>query len=84
MAYATGCGSPCTRISHFSNPNVTYGGEATGVSQASAESADNAATINYTRTEMAAFRPTVYISTDEIFGDGFETGNTNRWSSTSP
>jgi hypothetical protein len=84
MAYSTGCGSPCTRIAHFSNPNVTYGGEATGVSQASPESADNAATINYTRTEMAAFRPTVYLSFDEIFTDGFETGETNRWSSTSP
>jgi len=79
MAYATGCGSPCTRVIHFSNPNVTYGGAATGVSQASAESADNAATINYTRTEMAAFRATVYV-----FKDGFETGTTNLWSSTSP
>ncbi len=83
MAYSTGCGSPCTRVTHFSNPNVTFGGEATGVSSASAESADNAATINFTRTEMAAFRTTVY-SLDEIFTDGFEIGNTSRWSSTSP
>jgi len=79
MAYATGCGSPCTRVTHFSNPNVTYGGEATGVPQASADSADNAATINLTRTEMAGFRATVYV-----FKDGFEIGSTNMWSSTSP
>lgn len=66
-------------MTHFSNPNVTYGGEATGVSQVSAESADNAATINSTRTEMAAFRAAVYV-----FKDGFETGGTALWSSTSP
>ena len=79
MAYASGCGSPCTRVTHFSNPNVTYGGEATGVSQGSVDEADNAATINFTRTEMAGFRATVYV-----FKDGFEIGSTNMWSSTSP
>jgi hypothetical protein len=79
MAYSTGCGSPCTRVNHFSNPNVTFGGEATGMSQGSADEADNAATINYTRTEMAAFRATVYV-----FKDGFETGSTQIWSTTSP
>jgi hypothetical protein len=71
-------------VTHFSNPNVTYGGEATGVAQGSPDAADNAATINYTRTEMAAFRATVYLSFDEIFSDGFETGTTALWSSTSP
>ena len=79
MAYSTGCGSPCTRVTHFSNPNVTYGGEATGVSQGSVDEADNAATINFTRTEMAGFRATVYV-----FKDGFEIGSTNMWSSASP
>jgi len=79
MAYSTGCGSPCTRVNHFSNPNVTYGGEATGVAQGDPAAADNAATINYTRTEMAGFRATVYV-----FKDGFETGTMQVWSSTSP
>jgi hypothetical protein len=79
MAYYTGCGSPCTRVAHFSNPNVTYGGEATGVSQASADAADNAATINFTRIEMAAFRASGYG-----FMDGFKTGSTSRWSATCP
>ena len=79
MAYATGCGSPCTRVTHFSNPNVTYGGAATGVAQGSPDAADNAATINFTRTEMAAFRATVYV-----FKDGFETGTTQIWSAVSP
>ena len=59
MAYGTDC-SPCPLVPHFSNPNVTYGGEATGVVQTSPESADNAATISFTRTEMARFRATVY------------------------
>ena len=79
MAYASGCGSPCTRVSQFSNPSVPYGGEATGVSQASPDSADNAATINFTRTEMAGFRATGYI-----FKDGFEIGSTGLWSATPP
>jgi hypothetical protein len=78
MAYGAGCGSPCTRVTHFSNPNATYGGEATGVVQGSPDAADNAATIDYTRTEMAAFRATVYV-----FKDGFETGATALWSSVS-
>jgi hypothetical protein len=84
MAYATGFCYPCTRVAHFSNPNVTYGGEATGVSQSSPISADNAATINFTRTEMAGYRASVYGSEEYVFKDGFELGNTSLWSATPP
>lgn len=48
MAYAPG-----TRISHFSNPSVTFGGTATGV----ANERDNARSIRNTRDIVAAFRP---------------------------
>jgi len=46
MAY-----SPGTRISYFSNPNVQFDGVATGVNG----SADNALTLNTSRTTVAAF-----------------------------
>jgi hypothetical protein len=59
MSYQSGCTPlPCPWIDYFSNPNVTYAGEATGVASGS-NSADNARTINFTRTEMANFRASV-------------------------
>jgi hypothetical protein len=60
MSYQSGCTPPCPRITQFSNPNVTYEGETTGVPQGDPLSADNAAAINITRVEMAAYRDTVY------------------------
>jgi hypothetical protein len=43
------------------------------------DAADNAATIDFTRTEMAGFRAWVYV-----FKGGFEIGDTQLWSSTNP
>jgi hypothetical protein len=43
-------------VRHFSNPDVQYNGEATGVPSTAANSADNAGTINQTRVEMANYR----------------------------
>ena len=51
MAYAPG-----TRVLHFSNPNVTYGGNPTGVSEASPSSAYNALSLNNTRVTVANWR----------------------------
>jgi len=65
MAYGRPCyqdGAPppnCPQIPYFSNPNVFYGGEATGVAQSDPLSADNAATFNFTRTVVAGFRDSV-------------------------
>jgi hypothetical protein len=58
MAYQTGCPKPgtCPRIEYFSNPNITYNGQPTGV----AEAIDNARTIQQTRIEMAAYRTSVF------------------------
>jgi hypothetical protein len=57
MAYD--CTNGCPRIPNFSNPNIQYQGEATGVVDTAANSADNAKTINQTRVEMANYRAAV-------------------------
>jgi len=53
MAYSNAslCTNGCTRINYWSNPNVTYNGNPTGTSNA-----DNARTLNSTRTIAARFR----------------------------
>jgi len=50
------CAGGCPRISHFSNPDVLYGGQPTGVDYTAVDSADNARDINLTSIEMAAYR----------------------------
>ena len=49
----------CIRIQNFSNPNVTFNGHPTGVSQASPDSADAAASLNATRFTVANWRSEV-------------------------
>ena len=57
MSYAPG-----TRISHFSNPNVLYQGQPTGVPQGTPlTQADNAASLNATASVVASFRDAVMI-----------------------
>ncbi|MBK8001105.1 MAG: hypothetical protein IPK15_20935 [Verrucomicrobia bacterium] len=56
MAY-----SPGTRIGHFSNPNVTYQGTATGVAAGATNSADNAASISNAVPYVSAFRAPVVV-----------------------
>lgn len=51
MAYAPG-----TRIPYFSNPNISFDGEPTGVPSNQSESAYNAATINNTDTTFQSYR----------------------------
>ena len=53
MAY--NCPGGCTRVDHFSNPDVLLNAEPTGV----ADYADNARTINQTAATVAAFRQQV-------------------------
>lgn len=56
MAYD--CPSGCPRIQHFSNPDVSYSGEPTGIDHDSdpANSAENALSINNTAYTVANFR----------------------------
>ncbi|MHC4825715.1 MAG: M12 family metallo-peptidase [Planctomycetota bacterium] len=54
MAY-----SPGVRIPNFSNPDVSYDGEPTGVPVGQPDEAENALTINQTSPTIAAFRSTL-------------------------
>ncbi len=48
------------RVGHFSNPNISYDGAATGVPIGSPGEAHNASTINSSRVVVAGFRTTRY------------------------
>ncbi|NLI82630.1 MAG: hypothetical protein GX443_13220 [Deltaproteobacteria bacterium] len=54
MAYD--CPGGCPRILNFSNPNVTYAGKPTGVSETAVNSANNALSLNNTRVTVANWR----------------------------
>jgi len=56
MAYAYTCPGHCGYINHFSNPEVNFEGAPTGVPETEADSADNAKTINQTRSIMGQYR----------------------------
>ncbi len=52
MAYSSECPSGCTRVSQFSNPDVTFLGAPTGIANAR----DNHRTLNNTASVVANFR----------------------------
>jgi hypothetical protein len=58
MAYRNGC-SGCSRINHWSNPDVNYAGRPTGVPISQPTAADNRTTLNNTRVFAEQWRPTV-------------------------
>lgn len=58
MSYNTQCPSGCTRVSQFSNPNVTFMGQLTGIANAR----DNHRTINGTDAVVANFRQEITAS----------------------
>ena len=51
------CPGGCPEIPYYSNPYILYDGEPIGIADPDPDSADNAATINQTRTGMAGYRP---------------------------
>jgi hypothetical protein len=61
MAYD--CNPSCVRIQYFSNPAVTYHSMPVGIDPNSPLSADNALTLNNTRTIVANFRASIGGST---------------------
>jgi hypothetical protein len=79
MAY--NCPVSCPRVLHFSNPNVTYGGKPTGVSETSGSSAYNALSLNNTRVTVANWRqslPPASIRLDAPNGgESWEAGSTH-------
>jgi len=58
MSYSTECTSGCTRVSRFSNPNVIYLGQPTGIAGAR----DNHRTLNATDATVADFRQEITAS----------------------
>ncbi|MGB5746012.1 MAG: M12 family metallo-peptidase, partial [Desulfobacterales bacterium] len=80
------CPGGCNQIAYFSNPNVTYMGDPTGIADPNLNSADNARTINQTRVGMAGYRDEVQPSITVISPDGDEvwrkdTSHMIAWSS---
>jgi hypothetical protein len=78
MAYSTACSSGCTRVAHFSNPDVQHAGVPTGI----AEQRDNARSGDETAPIVANFRTALIPSS--VFEDGFESGLLGAWSLTVP
>lgn len=74
MSYSSPCTSGCTRVPHFSNPDILHNGVATGVE----DTADNARSGEVTAPIVAAFR----LGPIALFSDGFESGNTGAWNTT--
>jgi cysteine-rich repeat protein len=56
MAIGTGCPSPCPRVAHFSNPDVLYLGDATGIDPGEANAAACALAIDSTSSVSCDFR----------------------------
>jgi hypothetical protein len=78
MSYATQCVGGCTRVPHFSNPDVLHAGVPTGI----AELRDNARSGDSTAPIVANFRDSGAVAL--IFRDGFENGATSSWSFVQP
>ena len=77
MAYANECtdqGLSCVRVPYWSNPDVDYQGQATGIDAADPDGADNRLTLNQTAAVVAQFRdalPTV----PDVTADGWYAGD---------
>jgi hypothetical protein len=74
MAYYNGCGFPCPRIEHFSNPDISYEGYPTGVDESSPDSAHNVLTLNNTAAVISGFKDSSFCSSCD--GDSFEQDDT--------
>ncbi len=99
MAYNSECsasGFNCSRLQYWSNPLVSYGGDPMGVAAGTKTNctegngapgcdADNHLTLDKTALTFANFRDSdLCVSAEPVFNDGFESGDTSGWSSTSP
>jgi len=72
------CPGGCTQIEYFSNPDVTYMGDPTGIAYPNLNSADNARTINQTRLSMAGYRAEIQPTIRVISPDGEEAWKRGR------
>jgi hypothetical protein len=69
MAYANGCPGNCPRIQYFSNPDVLYNGNPTGVNYLASDSADNARALNNNANYIANWRQAPVVVTPVTFTD---------------
>ncbi len=81
MSYSSQCTQGCTRVAHFSNPSITYNGQATGI----ASQRDNARTLREgdSGTGTTAIAAD-FVTVPTLFGDGFESGDLSAWSFSTP
>jgi len=81
MAYDWTCPGNCQYINYFSNPEINYEGDPTGILHTDPEAADNARTINETRNIMGQYRDKVrgttfdyyYIIPEVLYDDNMST-----------
>lgn len=78
MAYDNQCSGGCTRVPHFSNPDVIHNGVPTGIDL----QRDNARANDSTAPIVANFRDSSAVAL--LFRDGFESGSAAAWSSAVP
>ncbi len=74
MSYSNQCTMGCTRVTQWSNPEVVFMGEPTGVE----DQRDNRRASGFTDGCVTDYR------TGSLFVDGFESGDLSAWSSTAP
>ncbi len=75
MAYSNQCGSGCGRVAQFSNPEVLFAGQPTGI----ADERNNSLVLSFTDGCVADYR-----IGGSVFRDGFENGATSEWWVTVP
>jgi hypothetical protein len=75
MASYNGCSSPCPLLPQWSNPDVLFQGEPTGIPGNQSNSADNARTLNNTRGTVAGFRPAVAVEDETPDPEGISPAN---------
>ena len=68
MAYD--CPGGCTRVNYWSNPNISYAGQPTGIVQTAVNSADNHMSLNNTAFTVANFRSSASPSTINLSKSG--------------
>ncbi|MCP4656997.1 MAG: hypothetical protein GY856_16420 [bacterium] len=71
MSYSSPCAAGCSRQPYFSNSNVVFSGQPTGI----LDQRENYRTINSTATYVANFRQ------GGLFSSDFESGDCSDWSS---
>ncbi len=74
MSYSSPCTSGCTRVAHFSNPNVNHNGVPTGI----ANQRDNHRTANNVAFTVANFRQGVQVCSPATLNLQSQTVNTTQ------